>query len=143
MNIHLSDKSGKEILTLPVVPDDVEPFTTAYETEYFDTLSGKITLIGERQLRTFSIESFFPVINSLQRAIRSYMKNGSLEDGEEYVKFLQKNEGLPIRLVITDDKKTTLLNMLAEYKYRTKKKPNGDIAYKIEFTEYLENDERT
>lgn len=138
MDIYISSQDGSEIMTIPVVPDDVGGFKHAYEKEYFDTLKGKLTLKGKRELRTFSLHSFFPV-----KKVRFYIKLGAEFDGWNYVKFLEKYDGLPIRLVVTDKTKYTYLNMLATYEWEIIKiKRNKDIEYKIDFTEFIDENEQ-
>lgn len=59
MEIYFSVDNNKEIFKLPYVPPDVE-FESPLDFELFETTNGKLlTLVGERGLKTLTIESFF------------------------------------------------------------------------------------
>lgn len=135
MNVIVANENQTKVMVLPVVPDrqgGIEYFTT---NEAFETLQGKVTLIGNEELKSFKIESIFPVFKSYP-----FIKLNANFNGWEYHKFFTENINKPVRLVVTTDLLKTVVNMLCTYKYTLKAvKANGNIAYSLEFTEFKDD----
>lgn len=108
MNITLSDINGDQVLVIPIVPPDI-PLENPTKNTVFETLNGDINIIGIKGLREFGWESFFP------NREYSFAKAGSDVNAFVYIDFLNDclDRGLPIRIIVTTDNKTTFLNMLA------------------------------
>lgn len=132
MNIVVANENQTKIMILPVVPDKLGEIEYSTNNETFESLQGKITLIGNKELRGYKMESIFPVFKAYP-----FIKLGSNFNGWEYHKFFTENADKPIRVVITTDLLKTVANMLCTYKYILKAvKANGNIAYNLEFTEF-------
>ncbi len=129
IDVFLSINNRKEIIRLPVVPEE---FTLQHpqKNETYETISqGDIKLIGMEGLKSISIQSFFPVRNYPFLRARRYM-------GWEYVERLQAwmSERLPIRLVITN----TPINMactIEDFTYGVSN-GSGDIYYTLSLEEF-------
>lgn len=132
MNVVVSNETKTKVMVLPVVPDKLGEIDYFTNNETFETLQGKITLIGNDELRGFKIESIFPVFKSYP-----FIKLGANFNGWEYHNFFMENANKPVRLVVTTDLLKTVVNMLCTYKYTLKGvKANYNIAYALEFIEF-------
>lgn len=131
MNITISNEANTQTVILPVVLQEMDKLKQGYKTETFETLKGDLTLVGNKELREFPISSFFPVNKKY-----SFIKAGALENGWDYIDFLNENLGKPVRLVITTEDKHTFLNMLAIYTFEHLPNKIGNIDYTINFKEF-------
>ena len=132
MNVVVANENQTKIMVLPVVPDRLGGIEYFTNNETFESLQGKITLIGNEELKSFKIESIFPVFKTYP-----FIKLNSNFNGWEYHKFFMENVNKPVRLVVTTDLLKTLINTLCTYKYILKTvKANGNIVYSLEFTEF-------
>lgn len=134
MDIVLSAENNKEIYILPIVPKDSPETNNPYQNETFGTINGEIKIIGEKGLRTLSLNSFFP------NKEYSYIKKGASSNGWEYVNWLLKkaNEKKPIRIVISTKDGQERLNMpvtIDSLIYYVDKV--GDIQYTLNLSEYI------
>jgi len=133
MDITFSARNNAIVLSLPIVPPDIE-ISEPSNHEKFETVNnGTILLIGEPGLRELTIDSFFPK-NKVE-----YMKPGSKADPMLYRNFFTLFEKLkePIRVVMTLDDGTTYLNMpvkVTNFKHRVMR--NGDMGYVLPLIEY-------
>lgn len=57
MDLYL--KNGSDVVTLPILPEQIM-LNNPRENQDFDSVNGKIKLIGNRGLTTLSIDSVFP-----------------------------------------------------------------------------------
>lgn len=132
MNITLTDITGTIHYVIPIVPTSSIDINNAAGNNNLDTIHGQIRIMGNRALRTVEWSSQFPVNKNY-----SFVADGSRSDGWEYVDFLNLALETPIRIVITNDDKKTILNMLAtvdSFNYHTDSAE--DIVYKIKLTEF-------
>lgn len=132
MDIVFSANNREQVMVLPVVPPDID-IEVPQDNEDFDSVKGKIKIIGNMGLTTMLIDSFFPTHNY------SFAKNGSTSDGWSYVKFFEKyrKEKLPFRVVVTTNDGATRLNMACvvnNFHYYVDRV--GDIKYRLDIEEY-------
>ena len=135
MNITVSDITGKQVYILPHVPAEIE-YGIDSENETLDTLSGKVRLVGENGLEQVSWTGILPLYKNYP-----WQKLGSLSNGYDYIRFFNtmKKNKLPIRVVITDDRFTSLLNKLMSIdSFKYKKDKALDYTYEIQLTEFPE-----
>lgn len=133
MNITISNVKKTEIYVLPVVLPNI-PIKTGSRNEIFSAITQELNIIGNSTLIEVEINSFLPVNKNY-----SFVKAGSEKDGKIILDFLnqQKNLKLPIRVVMTDKSKGTVLNILMsveslEYNFDKA----GDIKYSMTLKEF-------
>lgn len=132
ISIFLSINNNEEVIELPVIPEDIN-LDSPFGNETYDGVNQNLNLIGIRKLRTFDIDSFFP--------IRDYPFLRSRDMwGMEYVKTIERwrDRRYPLRLIVAnDDPNGFSLNIavtLDDFTYGVGK--NGDIDYKLSFREF-------
>lgn len=132
MDIVFSRDNNDVVMVLPVVPE-VE-ISEGQLNETFEGLSFNIRMLGNRELKTMSISSFFP--SKKYPFVNAYAEINP----QAYVDFFlqAKADKIPIRLVVTDKRSREVLNIAVSvdsfiYKYRV----NGDIDYTLDLTEYV------
>ena len=135
MNIILTDISGASIFIVPIVPVNTS-ISANGQNETLNSTEGRFRLIDNQDLKKISWSSFFPVNKNY-----NFVKTGSLVNGYLYVAFLElmKKYKLPIRAIVTTDKKIPFINMLAsidDFSYRVDRAK--DIVYSISLTEFPE-----
>lgn len=121
---------GKHIF-LPIVPY-IEDIEQEQGNEEFKTINGKsLNLKGGKNLRKFSITSFFPSKNY-------NFSNVAFTPVSNYLNFFLKNIDEPVRIIIIA-KNLVILNMQCRYnfKYNITDK-SGDVPYTLEITEYTD-----
>jgi len=134
MDIVFSANNNKEVYILPVVPSNLDPLNNPRKNEEFETINnGTINLIGNKGLRTISIQSFFPTKNY------PWIKKGAISDGWQYVNFFNKwtEKRVPIRIIIITNNGVEMLNMactVENFPYGIDR--TGDILYTLELKEY-------
>lgn len=133
MDIVFSANNNEEIMVFPVVPPEIGP-EIPQEHEDFESLTGRMKLIGNMGLMTLSIESFWPV-----NKCYPWVRPGSLSDGWQYVAFFKKwrDKKVPLRLIITTDNGAARLNMACvvnQFSWTVDRV--GDIRYKLNVEEY-------
>lgn len=133
MNIIISDVSGVSTLIFPIVPVDTK-ISANGQSETINALDGRFRIIKNKDLKSIGWSSFLPVNKSY-----NFVKKGSLANGWLYITFLElmKKYKLPVRIIVTSDKKAPILNMLMsidDFSYNVDK--TGDINYSISLTEF-------
>ena len=135
MNIIITDISCLSVFIIPVVPLNTA-INSNGQAETLNSLEQRFRLIDNKDLKSISWNSFFPVNKNY-----NFVKRGSLKNGYLYVAFfeLMNKYKLPVRIITTTDKKLPLINMLASidtFQYKVDK--TGDINYSIALTEFPE-----
>ena len=133
MDIIFSANNNEEVMVFPVVPPDIGP-EIPQENEDFESVAGRMKLIGNMGLKTLRIESFWPVNKNY-----SWVRSGSEPNGWRYVEFFEKwrSKKIPLRVIITTDNGATRLNMAClvnNLKWDVDKA--GDIRYSLDIEEY-------
>lgn len=135
MNIVISVNNGEEVAIIPVVPPDIE-ISEPWNNEEKDSVKyGKVNTIGLQGLRTFKLDSFFPVNKNY-----GFVKSGAWKDGKKYIDFFKRwrVKRVPFRVVITGSDNSEVLNLpmtVESLTYSFDKA--GDIKYSLEFKEYI------
>lgn len=131
MEIVFSVNNNAQVMVLPTSPE--WEISEGQGNETFQGLTVNIRMIGNRELRTMSLSSFFP--SKRYPFVSPYADTNP----QAYIDFFKsiKQQRIPARIVITD-KNRELLNMAVSidsfvYKYRQ----NGDADYTLELTEYV------
>lgn len=129
MDIFLSINNREQVIQLPIVPSEFKiPSPVNHET-YTTINQGDIRLIGERGLKSITIESFFPSKDYSFARSRDYM-------GWEYVEIIESwiDRRVPIRLIITN----TPINMAVSIDDFEKgpQDGSGDVYYSLSLTEF-------
>ena len=133
MHITLADVTGMLIFPVPIVPDNVE-ITTEYNNTDFQTTRRFLRIFGNQKNRFVEWSSFFPV-NKPYIGI----EQGADEDGNLIHEFIRAQQSLilPIRIVITNENRRPVLNMLSSIdKYSFHEDKTNDIQYSISLTEF-------
>jgi len=129
MEFWLISNDGKEKILLPVPPAEFEISQGNKNTVVDIHDLGEINLIGNKNLATITLSSFFP-------AQKYSFVTSQIQNPYTYVNTIKKWQGLkkPVRLVITQ----TNINMLCSienFNYG-EKDGSGDVYYTIELKEY-------
>ncbi len=132
VDIYLSVNNNEEMIHIPVTPPEIT-VTSEQGTETFETAGyGIIRIIGSRNLRGISWESFFPVHDY------PFLRDTSLK-GQEYADKINswRDRKLPVRLVITSSGFANLdINMAcAVTQLNGAVGSNGDYNYTIQLDE--------
>lgn len=132
MEITFSADNRKEIVVLPVVPPNL---TVSYvqDNTVYEGLSFPLNLIGNVQLREFTVESVFPNRNF------GWMNPRSTANAGEYIDFFIKWQAAKraIRIVVVNKDGTDFLNMpctVEKFEYGYDKA--GDVFYTLTVKEY-------
>ena len=132
MEIVFSVNNNAEIKVMPVVPEF--EIAEGQENETYRGLSLDIRMIGNKSLRTLSLNSFFPAKQY------PFMSPYAEINPQAYIDFFKsiKTQRIPARIVISDNNDREVLNMAVSidsftYQYRK----NGDVDYTLEMTEYV------
>lgn len=132
VDIYLSVNNNEEMIHIPVTPPEIT-VTSEQGTETFETAGyGTIRIIGSRNLRGISWDSFFPVHDY------PFLRDTSLK-GQEYADKINswRDRKLPVRLVITSSGFANLdINMAcAVTQLNGAVGSNGDYNYTIQLDE--------
>lgn len=132
MEVYFSVNNRQEVIKLPIVPplDLIECETQ--DEEYQTVSSGTFNLIGQKGLRKFEINSFFP------NKEYPFLQSGTKTDAEVYIKFFEKwrDNNVPVRVIIIDKEKE-ILNMACRYSFSYALRDQaGDVPYKLEVKEF-------
>ena len=131
LEIYFSRNYNEEILKVPYVYPEMGIHTPS-NNRTFETSEGHIlTLIGEKGLRNFTLDSFFP------HKIYSWMDSDTAL-ADEAIEFINKNLLKTLKVVVISDE-NIMLNMLctlSDFKYS--KRQNGDFKYSVKVTEYID-----
>lgn len=134
-HITLTDLAGILRFVIPVVP--TTDVTTEHENTDFRTTRRYLRIFGTQKNKVVEWSSFFPVNKNYD-----FVENGAEANGWEYVVFLQRcqADNLPIRIVITNENRRPILNMLATIdKFGFREDATNDIQYSISLTEFTVN----
>ena len=132
MEITFSANNRQEVVVLPWAPPELMVSYTQDNTVY-DGLSFPLNLIGNVQLREFSLEGIFP------NRRYAWTNPNSVARAQVYIDFFVKwqAEQVPIRVVITYGDGREFLNMpctIDQFEYGVDKA--GDVKYSLSVTEY-------
>lgn len=131
MDIFIYTNDRKEVIKLPVVPNEVM-VSSPQKNEVFESISlGELKLIGFKGLKTLSLSSFFPVKKY------PFLRDDTYK-GFEYVNKIEKWRELqkPMRLMVTD----TNINMpitIDSFDYGVRD-GSGDVYYSMAISEFRE-----
>lgn len=129
MDIFLSINNREQIIQLPIVPSEFT-LESPFNNETYETINqGEIKLIGKRQLKSISFDSFFPKNHYSFSRDKTY-------SGWEYVHLIEtwRDREIPVRLIITD----TPLNAawtIDEFEYGVQD-GTGDVYYTMSLSEF-------
>ena len=136
MDILLSVNNREQFFTLPVLPKEFK-IQSGMKNETFDTISqGEIKLIGMKNLRSITLQSFFP--NRDYPFLRGQEGNRKYK-AWDYVNMIEewKNRRVPIRMIISDMPEN-LGNMactIESFEYG-QQDGTGDIYYTLTLSEF-------
>jgi len=131
MDIFIYTSNRKEVIKLPVVPNEVM-ISSPQKNEVFESISlGELKIIGLNGLKSLSLSSFFPTKDYKFLRDRTYK-------GFEYVNLIEKwrNARKPMRLIITN----TNINMsisIDSFDYGVRD-GSGDVYYTMAISEFKE-----
>lgn len=137
MDFILSYNNNEQVLVFPVVPNDLEHLEAPQDNGTFESLNGAMNVIGPMGLRSFPMESIFPVHDY------SWLRPGSSADGWSYVDAI--NEGrsryIPFRAVLLRSDGGEVFNMACTVdSFTYVPDAVGDIHYKLTLREYRFSD---
>lgn len=129
MDIFLSINNREQVIQLPIVPSEFKIPSPMNNETYTTVNQGDIKLIGQRGLRSITIESFFP------KSHYSFSRNKAYS-GWEYVEIIESwiDRRVPIRLIITDTP-INLAMTIENFEYGPQD-GTGDIYYTLELEEF-------
>lgn len=127
----LSFDNGAEKFTLPVTPKEFSIGDNQNNTTVNITEAGEINLLGFRNLKTLTLESFFPNGHKYP-----FIVSGELKDPYEYIAILRrwKESRKPIRVVITQS--DVNLAMGIEGLQYGPRDGSGDVYFSLSVKEY-------
>lgn len=132
MDIFLSINNREQVIQLPIIPEDFQvEFSNNNET--FTTISqGDLNLIGDKGLKTLSIETFFP------NKEYSFAKSKSMK-GNDFIESILSwiDRKVPIRIVITNKEGREVINLpvaIDSFNYGYDKA--GDVIYSLTLREF-------
>jgi hypothetical protein len=130
VDIIFSINNNESVIVLPI-PCEVQ-LENPYEHSTFDGLKGPLTLLGQKGLRSFPIQSYFPIRES------PLIRPGATADAWSYVDWFETNRarGLPMRVIIIYDsgRKENFACAVKDFTYWVER--NGDVGYSMTVTEY-------
>ena len=118
---------------IPVIPADVEIKTERENTD-FRTTRRYLRIFGTQKNRSIEWSSFFPVNKNYD-----FVEPNSVPDGWDIHNFIFRfmDNNLPVRIVVTNDNRRPVLNMLASIdNYSFREDAVNDIQYSIRLTEF-------
>lgn len=128
MRVTISIENNKKIIRLPYVEaGNLSIDYGSADNEVFDTLNGKIVVIGSDPLANVSITGSFP-------AYKAAYNRGTYKDPYNYIRFFRDNRKKPMRVVITDNKGKELYNRLMaveEFKWEADKVGGYDYSLRL------------
>ncbi len=132
MNIVVSANNNENILIFPIVPKEPQ-LQIPSNNEEFETINGKLNLIGNIGLKKISLSSIFP------KNKEPWASPGSVE-AERYIKFFNKyrTKKIPIRLIITKSNGSEWINMpvlIENFNYSIDKNKEN-VRYTLDLKEY-------
>lgn len=131
MNIYLSVKNRKEVLKLPILPEEFK-INNPQNNETFTTINqGDIKLLGKSGLKDAEISSFFP----RKPTHYSFSRNKKIK-GWQCVKMINGwiEKEYPVRLIVTGTP-INILMTIDNFEYGVEDKV-GDIFYSLSLSEF-------
>ena len=133
MDIIFSANNNEQVLTLPILPENMPELVQSYKNSTFESINGELNLIGTKALGTVSFSSFFP------NKKYSFIRPKAIENGWEYVAFFNKytENKMPVRMILLDNENNDILNIafsVESFNFFVDKV--GDIQYSIDLKEY-------
>jgi nucleoid-associated protein YgaU len=131
MEIWLSWQNNKERLRLPILPPNFEVTVGNLNTKVNINEIGNINLIGKSDLKTITLESFFPNQNYY------FCEYSDFPKPYECVEMIEnwRLSGKPIRLIITDTP-INLAMAIENFSYG-ERDGTGDVYFSLELAEYI------
>ena len=133
MHITIADPITMIRFIIPVVPEDVEVEFERENTD-FRTTRRYLRIFGTQKNRSIDWTSFFPVNKNYD-----FVEPNSVPDGWDIHDFILGfyNNNLPLRVVVTNENRRPVLNMLASVdNYSFREDAVNDIQYSIRLTEF-------
>lgn len=129
MDVFLSINKREQVIQLPIVPSEFKIPSPMNNETYTTINQGDIKLIGQRGLKSITIESFFPKNHYSFSRDRAYT-------GWEYVETIESwiDRRVPIRLIITDTP-INLAMTIENFEYGPQD-GTGDIYYTLALEEF-------
>ncbi|QEK13729.1 phage portal protein (plasmid) [Crassaminicella thermophila] len=132
MDIFLSINNREQVIQLPIIPEEFQvEFSNNNET--FTTISqGDLNLIGNKGLKTLTIETFFP--NKEYEFAKSKKMTGD-EFVESILNWIDRK--VPIRIVITSKEGKEVINLpvtIDSFNYGYDRV--GDVKYSLALREF-------
>ncbi|QZY55091.1 hypothetical protein [Crassaminicella profunda] len=136
MDVLLSVNNREQFFTLPVLPKEFK-IQSGMKNETVDTISqGEIKLIGMKNLRSITLQSFFPNHDY------SFLRDGECKGqykAWDYVNMIEewKNRRVPIRMIISDmpDHLGNMACSIENFEYG-QQDGTGDIYYTLTLSEF-------
>ncbi len=127
----LSFDNGSEKFTLPVTPKEFSIGDGQNNKTFQITEAGEINLLGFRNLKTLTLESFFP-----NGHVYPFIVSDELKDPYEYIAILRrwKDSHKPIRIVVTQS--DVNLAMAIESLQYGPRDGSGDVYFSLSLKEY-------
>lgn len=130
MEIYLSTLDRKKIFKFPFIESKNVAFSNPLVSETFENSYGKkLTLIGEEDLRTVSINSFFPHKRYRWLPLLTFLAPACLD-------FILKNRKNILKVTIISSTKTIIFPCIIK-DFSWKQKVNKDVEYSITLEEYV------
>lgn len=131
MNIFLKDEKRNILVILPVPPIE-KKINASYDNRKFEATTGNIKLLGNKNLSSFSISSFFPSIPNKYKFDKSNQYTA-----KEYVEIIETcaSEKRAIRVIIDSSFDFNMLMSIEKFDYGFKD-GTGDIYYTLQLEEY-------
>lgn len=133
MDIFVSDENRKEVLQLPIIPDNFEGVKFPHNNQVFQTISdGDIKLIGMPGLKSIPLNSWFPM-KEYPFAKSPLM---GTEAKEFFVKWKRKRR--PIRVIIVNNNGYEFHNELyAIEEFTFGYDRAGDMTYSLALEQFI------
>ncbi|WP_240666608.1 LysM peptidoglycan-binding domain-containing protein [Longirhabdus pacifica] len=125
--------SEQEQFQLPVNPPTIKMTSPHHFNDLQVPQLGEYTVIGDKQLREFSLSSFFP-----RDYHRGYCEYDDLALPWDSVNLIEKWQriGEPIRLVVTGQNKINYPVTIRSFQYEERAGSPGDVYYDLQLKEY-------
>lgn len=132
LTVFLSINNNEEVIELPVVPFEPD-VGSPFDNDTFDGMVQELNLIGLRGLKSYTINSYFPINDY------PYLRNREMW-GMEYVEIIERwrDQRIPVRYIVRSDKAEGFnINdavVIADFNYYPDRA--GDIRYTLEMLQF-------
>lgn len=133
MEFWLKYNNGAETLWLPVNPETVSVSSPYGYEDVSVSNFGEYTIIGNRQLKSFSISSFFP--NEYNASYCAYQPLPNPWDTVTQIE-RWKESGKPVRFVVTGTPVNVAVT-IRNFTYEERAGSPGDVYFTLEMKEYV------